>query len=345
MIRIVDRNLGPALGELGDGLSRAERLIELIAECADLLFAVHGLAKAPFKKARRRLVEELGTLDHHPMTALAEHDRAAIGAALSDGHRAAHGTEIIVHAPKAEDRRFDLAKTLGLIIDAKPAKDALWLELEDLIVLFDDLVGDERLIDELKLEGLAERVAIDGLSEVRDHRPDALHLHINVALLAAARSHKDELLDALGIIEREADGDGAAHGVADEAHLCDAEMIEEAERLLREIAHIVGTVFGLIAIAIAKEIGDDRAEAARVQEGIVPLEIAIAAGSGSAPMEEKHGAIFGLAIVMKMDGDAAADLGVFPLGDDGERLLIRLLRHFATFGLRGGWKRCPHSLI
>jgi hypothetical protein len=51
---------------------------------------------------------------------------------------------------------------------------------------------------------------------------------------------ENEVGDAVGVIEGEADGEHAAHGVTDDGGLVDAEVIEEAGRLAGEECEGVG---------------------------------------------------------------------------------------------------------
>src|SRR5690606_25400659 len=181
--------------------------------------------------------------------------------------------------------------------------------------------------------------------EVGDHGLDAFHLHVDLARLDPARSHEHELLDALGVVEREADGDGAPHRVAAEAHLLDAERADHAAHVPGEGAEEVDAVLGLVAVAVVEEIDDERARAVFVEVGVVPLEVAVAARAGTATGKEEDRAVPRLADVVEMETKSALDLDVASFGDGAELDAVGLIHSAATLGFRRGWKRCPHSLI
>src|SRR6185437_4979328 len=259
-------------------------------------FSVFGseVRRLILHEIENKTVERGGMLDLRPMSAAREDMHLRIRHDPSHLQADIERAETIVHAPDHEEFRLELAEIGGERF-ARQLALPLAKQLDDfridarLVALLENLVGEERGVVDDGGQQLAQLLAAWAAAFVI--APD--HLHAFDRRRREDRRHgaaadNNDPLQHRREIESEFQRDLAAHRIADDMRLFDAELAQESAQQLRIVFQPRLRQDDLVALAVLRHVEKDDAEffgeGPRVQ-----LEIAFGAGARSGAMDADQG--------------------------------------------------------
>ncbi|MNP19563.1 hypothetical protein D3C76_1121000 [compost metagenome] len=124
--------------------------------------------------------------------------------------------------------------------------------------------------------------------EQLDHALDADLLEVGFTLFDTARGHQDQLVEQRGLGQAQADGNGAAQGIAEQGAALDVEGLEQAGHRTDKEVQVVLDVIGFVRAPEAWQVDDQVAKAGGHEVGVVALEVAVATGAWPTAVQPQH---------------------------------------------------------